>query len=157
MELIMPRGIRNEPLESRFHQLYKINQHTDCWEWQGGKNNIGYGFIRDGKRMRTAHRVSYEIHNNQQIPKYMCVCHSCDNPKCVNPDHLWLGTMKDNMDDKMRKGRHTSSLHRLGTKQKRGVCVHCGVEKPVNTLGRWHNDNCKHKPVSINTITPNTI
>ena len=82
-----------------------INEVTDCWEFQGGKNNIGYGMIRDEKRMRTAHRVSYEEHNNIKIPAGMCVCHTCDNPVCVNPAHLWLGTHKQNTKDMLSKGR----------------------------------------------------
>ncbi len=62
--------------------------------------------IRDGKKMRTAHRVSYEEHYNVQIPKGKCVLHSCDNTKCVNPNHLWLGSHKDNTQDMIRKGRN---------------------------------------------------
>jgi hypothetical protein len=149
----MPKGKRNWSKRERFETLYEHNHTTGCYDWIGGKNNIGYGMFRDGDKMRTAHRVSYEIYNNKTIPKYMCVCHTCDNPKCVNPSHLWLGTMKDNMDDKMRKNRHTSSMHRLGKKQPLGTCKYCNVTLPVNTIGRHHNDKCKHKPNSINTIS----
>ena len=144
----MPRGIRNDPIENRFNKLYKINEQTDCWEWQGGTNNIGYGFIRDGDRMRTAHRVSYEIHNNQTIPKYMCVCHTCDNPLCVNPDHLWLGTRKQNYDDMVNKGRDKlwgRKIH-VGYKHRKLTCPHCNRSITVNTYPRYHGDNCKHKP-----------
>ena len=134
--------------------LNKIEiQNNGCWEWRGGTNNIGYGMMRDGKKMRTAHRVSYEEHNNKKIPKYMCVCHTCDNTLCVNPNHLWLGTRKDNAKDMWDKGRANAfgGKTRRGTTMPRGVCKHCGVTKPVNLLARWHNDNCKHKPISINT------
>lgn len=143
----MPRGVR-EPLETRLHQHYVINEKTDCWEWQGGTNNIGYGFIRDGDRMRTAHRVSYEVHNNTKIPKYMCVCHTCDNPLCVNPQHLWLGTRKQNYDDMVSKGRDKpwGGKIRRGYKHVRQICQHCNGEFGRNMLYRYHADKCKHKP-----------
>lgn len=143
----MPRGIRNDPIQNRFNQLYKIDETTDCWIWQGGRNNIGYGFIRDGDRMRTAHRVSYEIHNNQTIPKYMCVCHTCDNPLCVNPDHLWLGTRRQNFDDMVNKGRAKLwAQTRKGKKQPTTECSHCHRHIANNLFNRWHGDKCKHKP-----------
>jgi hypothetical protein len=143
----MAKGIK-EPVEARLHQHYIINEVTDCWEWIGGTNNIGYGFIRDGKRMRTAHRVSYEIHNNTTIPKYMCVCHTCDNPKCVNPAHLWLGTRKDNTRDMLQKGRGKpwGGKTLTGFKHKLKICEHCNKSCPTNLFTRYHGDNCKHKP-----------
>lgn len=123
-----------------------INEQTDCWEYQGGTNNIGYGMIRDEDKMRTTHRVSYEEHNNVKIPKYMCVCHSCDNPICVNPAHLWLGTMKDNMHDMIKKGRARFGFTKGWFKQKKIECPHCNRHISANLIDRWHNDNCKHKP-----------
>lgn len=101
----MPKGQRYWSKRERFENLYMHNHDTGCYEWIGGKNNIGYGMFRDGDKMRTAHRVSYELANNIQIPHNMCVCHTCDNPKCVNPQHLWLGTVKDNINDMFKKGR----------------------------------------------------
>lgn len=87
----------------------------ECWLWTGGKNNAGYGMIRDGVKMRTAHRVSYECAHGP-IPEGMIICHTCDTPLCVNPDHLWCGTHKQNSADMMEKGRCGSSLL-LGRKQ----------------------------------------
>ena len=131
------------PIEVRFNNKYIINEQTDCWEWQCATNNIGYGFFRDGDKMRTAHRVSYELFKGP-IPKGMVVCHKCDNPKCVNPDHLWLGTMQDNYNDMVSKGR---VKHRpVGMKTPLKTCVHCGETRPANIIGRIHNDKCKHKP-----------
>jgi hypothetical protein len=66
---------------------------------------FGYGVIRYAGRVQKAHRVSYTL-NNSPIPDGMMVCHSCDNPSCVRPDHLFLGTQQDNMDDRMAKGRY---------------------------------------------------
>ena len=133
-----------ETKEERFNKKYLINEDTDCWEWQNAKNNIGYGMFRwDRHTMRTAHRVSYELHNGP-IPEGLVVCHKCDNPICVNPEHLWVGTLKDNAQDMVAKGRNARAM--IGYKHKLGTCEHCGVTKPVNTLARNHNDKCKHKP-----------
>jgi len=131
------------PLLNKLLNKVIVNPNTDCWEWQAGTNNIGYGMIRDGDKMRTAHRVSYEEHFNTVIPKGMCVLHSCDNPKCVNPNHLKVGTHKDNTQDMIRKGR---TNYFGGTRYDKGTCPHCNKTMVKNMLKRWHGDNCKFKP-----------
>jgi len=79
----------------------------DCWEWLVAKNKDGYGRFRTNKKVTLAHRFSYAHYKNkgQLIPSNLCVCHHCDNPSCVNPNHLFLGTHKDNAQDRDRKGR----------------------------------------------------
>jgi len=86
--------------------LNKINKtNSGCWIWQGSACGDGYGFFQiNGKRYKP-HRYSFE-HYNGPIPKGMFVCHKCDIPLCVNPAHLWLGTLQDNHNDMMIKGRH---------------------------------------------------
>lgn len=89
-------------LESNFRKMLPEVPNTDqCVRWPGRLDRYGYGRI--GKA-GLAHRVSYELHRAAP-PREMCVCHTCDNPSCVNPNHLWLGTPKDNALDKSRKGR----------------------------------------------------
>lgn len=79
-------------------------QKNGCWIWKSSKTNSGYGkFNIRGKHM-VAHRYSYELYKGS-IPKGMCICHSCDNKLCVNPEHLWIGTQKDNIQDCKNKGR----------------------------------------------------
>lgn len=94
-------------LEERFWDKVSIASKNACWLWKANKNNKGYGMIRLGglQRKVLAHRVSYEIHKDK-IPENLVVMHSCDNPGCVNPNHLFLGTMLDNAQDKVKKGRH---------------------------------------------------
>ena len=137
------------PLIDRLLNKIIINQVTDCWEFQGGKNNIGYGMIRDGKKMRTTHRVSYEEHYSK-IPQGMLVLHKCDNMVCCNPNHLWLGTHQDNTNDMISKGRHNpwggASYGMTGKKQPRTTCIHCNQSMPNNSYARFHGDKCKLKP-----------
>ncbi len=85
-------------------KVNKLNELDACWEWTAGSDDYGYGmFWLDGGIVRV-HRVSYLI-THGIIPPHMDVCHTCDNPSCVRPDHLFLGTRKDNLQDAVQKGR----------------------------------------------------
>lgn len=77
-----------------------------CWAWRGSHDWRGYGCLGRGRGQSSlkAHRVSWTIHNGP-IPEGMFICHRCDNPGCCRPDHLFLGTHKENMADMVRKGR----------------------------------------------------
>ena len=96
-------------MSERFFE--KVEKTDSCWLWTGYRNPVGpkgnYGIIRsDTKRtMIKAHRASWEIHNGP-IPDDACVLHKCDNPPCVNPDHLFLGTQRSNWYDMLEKRRH---------------------------------------------------
>ncbi len=82
-----------------------IDKTDTCWNWIGYKNDHGYGLISIGRGKQTrAHRFMYERYKGT-IPKDMKVLHSCDNPACVNPEHLSIGTQKDNVKDMMNRGR----------------------------------------------------
>lgn len=88
--------------EARFHAGYAVV--GPCWEWQKAKDQDGYGFIRYDGRLMHASRASYLLFIGP-IPDGMEVCHTCDNPPCVRPDHLFVGTRQDNALDAVGKGR----------------------------------------------------
>ena len=93
------------PIRLRFWDKVNVTSPSGCWLWKGAKDCEGYGFIKrkDGVQLR-AHRMSYEFYQGP-IPDNYQICHHCDNPSCVNPNHLFAGTNSDNMRDCIRKNR----------------------------------------------------
>lgn len=89
-------------------KIDKTSNTTGCWLWAASKKGF-YGQFSYKSKNLYAHRVSYEIYKGP-IPEGLCVCHSCDNSQCCNPDHLWLGTAKDNAVDRDAKGRFDSGF-----------------------------------------------
>lgn len=83
---------------------------TGCWEWQGATQPGGYGKVNVGGRAKRPHRMAYEAFYGP-IPNGLFVCHRCDNPLCYRPDHLFLGTHVDNMEDMWAKGRAAKVEH----------------------------------------------
>jgi hypothetical protein len=137
---------RGKPIWDRVLSRRKITE-TGCWEYQGWRNNKGYGMAgREGGRgagLVLVHRVSYE-HHNGQIPEGICIMHICDNPACFNPEHLKAGTHKENMADMWAKGRgralggEASPNARLTTKQVEEIRARY---KPAEKRGRGHRSN----------------
>ena len=100
----MKTGPRPKPIEERFWK--RVNKTETCWLWTGAKLQKGYGrlWLERTRKVESAHRVSWEIKYGP-VPESLCVLHRCDVPSCVRPDHLFLGTMIDNMRDAEVKDR----------------------------------------------------
>lgn len=104
---------KSEPVKFTPEQIarfwMKVNRTSGpngCWEWTKSLTDKGYGQHGIGGKMMRAHRIAYALEIGP-IPSGYFVCHKCDNPKCVNPAHLWTGTCRDNMNDMLSKGRGT--------------------------------------------------
>lgn len=129
--------------EQRFWE--KVQKTDGCWIWTGSKRNKGYGafsYTVNGRLIQgRAHRYSYELHKGE-IPPGLFVLHRCDNPACVNPDHLFLGTNEDNIRDMLAKGRHIPGGTHIGNAGdwKRGTEHHAAKLTPddVREIRRLH-------------------
>lgn len=111
----MPTKPMNQ--KDRIRRACDVDASTGCWNWRLSKDRIGYGRMkvqlgsRDSFRSTSAHRYAYELWRGH-IPQGMNVLHSCDNRQCCNPEHLFLGTQKDNMRDMHAKGRGPKGYRR---------------------------------------------
>lgn len=121
----------------RLKKNIKQNPETFCWEWQGSLNQDGYGRMRINKKKVMCHRVSYELFVGP-IPSGKIICHRCDNPRCVNPTHLFVGTDMDNARDSIQKGRK-----RVGEKEPKAKLTDEAVRfirkngKPKHPIYSW--------------------
>jgi len=131
-----------------FYKLMGKEDENGCMPFLGKKNKAGYGTYQittiDGAIIKGAHRVAYYIANNN-IDQNLLVCHSCDNPSCCNPDHLFLGTHKDNAKDSVNKGRHVGmngKKHSDETKRKISIKT-AGANNGM--YGKKHSNGSKSK------------
>lgn len=135
----VPLEEAKELARQKLRQLSPVNPESGCWEWQKTLSSFGYGQMYwRGKQYRT-HRLSYYLFKGEL--NGLDVCHSCDNKKCNNPDHLWLGTHRENMLDHIGKGRH---FQKEQTVCKRGHPL-SGDNVEVRKLGpnRGYGRKCK--------------
>lgn len=130
---------RRRPIEDRFFERISPEPNSGCWLWLGQCDSKGYGRISLGGRHggnTGAHRLSLKI-AGVDVPDDMLVCHHCDVPSCVNPDHLFIGTQHDNLVDMVSKGRHVSNGEQLRGKRRNGRVwnsekTHCKHGHPLN-------------------------
>lgn len=145
-----------KPLPARVWENIDQSAGPDaCWPWKLTKDHKGYGKLsnvngRPGSR--TAHRLAYEL-TFGVIPNGLCVCHSCDNPACCNPRHLWLGTPGDNNRDMFAKGRNVSAPLRGSTQHAAKLCESDIPEiKAAIVAGESKGNIARRKGVSRRTI-----
>ena len=119
----------------------KVNKTDSCWIWTAGlRGKTGYGVFKSNGKVIDSHRVSYTIHKGE-IPENMYVCHTCDNRKCVNPEHLFLGSAKNNWQDGFDKGRikllggiNTEKLKKHPSKGAYNRGCRCDECKAIHTM-----------------------
>lgn len=119
-----------------------IKTKSGCWEWQGSFHHKGYGYFSIRHTVIYAHRFSYCAYIGE-IPDGMLVCHKCDNGRCVNPDHLFIGTYEDNTNDMMKKGRGVfysgvkSPVSKLNSSQVMEITSMRGIESSRKVAARF--------------------
>lgn len=146
----MPAKYTPEDRTRRFsEQVDKSRGPAHCWPWTGARNQArdGYGVLNWGGQVVYAHRIAWEAANGRKVPDGLFVCHTCDNPPCVNPDHLWVGTTTDNMRDMAAKGRtghspikargEAAGAAKLTERQVREIFALKGAETQVATSARY--------------------
>lgn len=116
----------------RFEEKYIPVTETGCWLWTGSQTEQGYGHIRINNITVIAHRFSWFLYHGR-IEKDICVLHKCDVPSCVNPEHLFLGTRKDNVRDCIKKDRRASAK---GENNNAAKLTHEDVVE-IRDLNRW--------------------
>lgn len=136
---------------------------SECVLWTGACNENGYGkvYSKRTKKMVAAHRLAWSIANHQRIPKGMFVCHRCDNPTCINPDHLFLGDNRDNCFDMINKGRSHRQTRRVIPRKKIREMYAAGrsiseIVKETGTFSGTVRAALKH-PVAVPVTEPDRV
>ena len=130
---VLKKSDLSQSVLDRFWSKVDIKEVDRCWGWLASKDKSGYGkFTINGVTVR-AHRVVWVLFNHKTITDKMCVCHDCDNPSCVNPNHLFLGTHQDNKDDCVMKGRQAKGENagraKLTEVEAQEILLLCGYYK----------------------------
>ena len=137
-------------LLKQFWESIDKKTNEECWEWIKGKTSKGYGTVRYENKTYLAHRLAYQLFHNKTLDKLIFICHKCDNPLCCNPNHLFQGTNKDNIDDKVNKNRQT--------KGETNANVKLTSEQVISIRTTYENRNITHRQLaSIYNVTSPTI
>ena len=135
----------------RFHSRVDIKPGVECFIWNAARTSAGYGEMRFNGKQHYAHRLAWQ-HYRGPISPGLCVLHKCDNPPCVNPDHLFLGTKQDNVTDMMSKGRQRmdSTAGRIGWSKKAASMTSCRRGHPwPESLGKHVNGRRFCRPCNV--------
>lgn len=132
-------------ISDRFHSRYKKTDNG-CWTWIAHTDKDGYGILPTNSASIRAHRFSYELYIGV-IPEELVVCHKCDNPSCVNPEHLFIGTVKDNCQDMLSKGRDKM----VGSKNNKAKLNENDIKNIRNSTESYQSIAIEYN-VSISTI-----
>jgi hypothetical protein len=164
LSIILANPVQRQRLETRFWSKVNRRGPDDCWKWIACTDDGGYGKMSGNtkqKWFRGTH-ISWHLHFGE-IPEGLYVLHKCDNPPCVNPGHLFLGTLKDNMQDKIRKGRCRCVVgddHHYRTMPE---CIRRGSNNPASKLTEELvreilADKRSHREIAqIHGVSPTTI
>jgi len=128
-----------EKIVKRFWSYVDIRTPTQCWEWKKGLFQNGYGQFRVGKYKIRTHRLAFYL-RRKYLPEDKYICHSCDNPKCCNPSHLFDGTPKQNSQDRDEKGRTGDG----GSTMKRLTGMARGINNPAHRLNPYQVNRIKY-------------
>ena len=146
----------NEKFLKRFWKKVEKRANDECWPWLNSKTMCGYGLIGFNGKVEIASRLSWRMHRGE-IPEGVCVLHRCDNPPCVNPEHLFLGTQRDNAIDRQQKLRGNrgesvpnSKLTEDAVRVIR-IYVGCGMSQASMARHLGLNERTIHEVVSYKT------
>lgn len=131
------------PLSERFFRYYQKKGQSDCWIWSGPIGSNGYGNLTENKKYFAAHRISWNLYRGP-IPKGAFICHVCDNPLCVNPNHLFLGDPKINIEDANNKGHLNKPRIRLTKYQKLMIRSRKSSGHKTKDVAREFNISTRH-------------
>lgn len=144
-------ALTTEQIDRFWSRVNKSNDPDACWEWQARQDKDGYGLFRCWPQgTLRSNRLTYYLVYQQQ-PGDLCVCHTCDNPPCCNPYHLWLGSNLDNINDRTKKGRTAhqfGEVHGLTTLKEPDILeILLSIETGKNLARYFHVD-----PMTISNI-----
>lgn len=141
-----------QTMEQGFNK-FVIKNKEGCWGWSGcAPKNPGYGQFRYSMKKIRAHRASWIIHFGE-IPQDMLVLHKCDNRTCSNPEHLFLGTDKDNLLDMIKKGRHPI----VGQRGEKSKCSKLTNDQVLQIKELFKTENSNKKIANLFNVHPGTI